>query len=273
MKKTPAIAFAGLLLVAACNRVPEHVIQPEPMAQLMADVRVADAVVSVNSRKYATEQSKLALKKAVFERHGVTEEQFDTSLIWYGHNIARYQEVTDRSIEILELRQRELSAQAAGEAAMSVSGDSVDIWTAPQYAVITRRSPSEYLAFSYDTDPNWERGDIYTFRARLLTTAASASWNLTAEYSDGAVSTLTTDLSTSNPAKQEISLYTDSTRTAVRVSGWLRVAPDGHRPSIVDSVSVVRRRNDAVPTGHRRYLQRLINPAKNRQNVDTVATR
>lgn len=51
MKKTPVIAFAGLLLVAACNRVPEHVIQPEPMARLMADVRVADAVVSVNSRK------------------------------------------------------------------------------------------------------------------------------------------------------------------------------------------------------------------------------
>jgi len=261
-----------LAVATACKRVPDYVIQPEPMAELMADVRVADAVVAVNTRQYDTEQSKLALKQTVFEKHGVTEEQFDTSLIWYGHNIAKYQEVTDRSIEILERRQREIAAKAAGEAAISVSGDSVDIWTAPQYAVITSRSPSEYLAFSYNSDPNWESGDIYTFRARIATSASGASWNLTAEYDDGAASTLTIDMSTVMPGRQEISLYTDSTRTAVRVSGWLRVKPDGSRPAIIDSISVVRRRNNAVPTIHRRFLQRLISPPENlKNNADTIA--
>lgn len=279
MRTTAAAALSVLVALASCNRVPDYVIQPEEMAQLMADVRTADAVVSVNARKYGTEKSKLALKQAVFERHGVTEEQFDTSLVWYGHNIGKYQEVTDRSIEILESRQRELSARAAGEAAMSVSGDSVDIWTAPQYVVVTRRSPSQYVAFTQESDPNWQRGDIYTFRARIVSPVALVKWNLTAEYDDGAVSVYTTDMSTASPARQEISLYTDSTRTPVRVSGWINVVPDGSRPAIVDSISVVRRRNDAVASSHRRFVQRLVLPPKNRKNddareeTDTVAAR
>ncbi len=275
MKKAAVIGFVTIAAMASCSRVPDHVIQPEPMAELMADIRVADAVVAVNGRRYTTEQSKLALKRAVMERHGVTEAQFDTSLIWYGHNIAKYQEVTDLSIEILERRQREL-AKAAGEAAMSVAGDSVDVWDLPQYVVITRRSPSDFIAFSRDSDPNWEPGDIYTFRARLSTPVVSATWNLTAEYDDGAISMLTADMSAANPARQEITLFTDSTRTAVRVSGWLSVSPEGIKPAIVDSISVVRRRNEAVSPGNRRFFQRLMLPPKNyaaKDDSDSVVSK
>lgn len=274
LKQRNRAAFIAMALVmaafAACNRVPGYVIQPDDMAQLMADVRMADAVVSIQRTDYSTEASKLALKNAVFERHGVTAEQFDTSLMWYGRNIGIYQDVTKKSIEILEQRLKDASILAAGEAAMSVSGDSVDIWDGPRVFPITNRSPSQYVTFVFNSDPNWEPGDVYTLRSRMLTPAQYAQWNLMAVYDDGAIETITSNISLDNPARQELTLITDSTRTATRISGWINIEPMAGRPAIVDSISLMRRRTSPDLARTRKYAQKLIVPKNEESKTDSV---
>ena len=268
--KIGPVAWLLMAFVAiACNRVPDYVIKPADMALLMADMRTADAVTSVQRSDYTDDARKLALKNAVLERHNVSEEKFDTSLIWYGHNIGLYQEVTQQSIEILEKRLKEASALSAGEAAMSVSGDSVDIWSAPSVFTVTQRSPSNYLTFYFDTDPNWEKGDIYTLRSRMITPVQYAQWNLTAVYDDGAIETITSNISLDNPARQEITLVTDSTRNALHISGWINVDPIAGRPAIVDSLSLMRRRTSPELASTRKYNQKKIIPKDNDTN-DTV---
>lgn len=264
-----ALAIAVALAATSCNRVPSYVIAPDDMAELMADVRMADAVVTVQRKEYTTEARKLALKRAVLARHGVSEEKFDTSLIWYGKNIGIYQDVTKASIEILEKRLKEAQALAAGEAAMSVSGDSVDIWDAARYVVVGQRTPTHYYTFNYDADPNWERGDVYTMRARLLNQAQSAEWNMTAVYDDGAVETITQTIQLNNLAKQEITLVTDSTRTATNISGWLNVEPLPGHVAIADSISLMRRRTSPALAKTRKFAQKLIVPKKN-EEADTI---
>jgi len=259
-------------VLAACNGVPDYVVQPEEMARLMADVRMADAVVSVQNREYADDTARMALRRAVLARHGVSEEKFDTSLVWYGHNIGLYQEVTNRSIDILEQRLKDAGARAAGEAAMSVAGDSVDIWTGSQLYAVTRRSPSHYVTFSFDADRNWEPGDIYTFRSRIVTPMSEARWNMTAVYDDGAMEMISYTMNLSEPRRQELTLVTDSTRTAVRISGWIELKPDGHRPAVIDSVGLTRRRSNAVIARNRRSVQRMIIPENLKVNADTTAT-
>lgn len=256
-------ATAVLLTGVACNRVPGYVIKPDDMAELMADIRMADAIVNVRRDDYTTDAKKMALRNAVFERHGVTSEQFDTSLMWYGKNIDRYQEVTQQTIEILEKRLKDASVLAAGEAAMSVSGDSVDIWEYPRAFVINQRSPSQYITFDFDTDQNWEKGDVYTLRARLLTPLQYAQWNITAVYDDGAVETITSNIALDNPARQEMTLVTDSTRTATHISGWINLEPSAGRPAIADSIGLMRRRTSPALAASRKYIQKLIAPKKN----------
>lgn len=263
--RTPAALLLLALAAAGCSGVPDHVIQPEPMARLMADIRMADAVVSINGREYRADSSRQALRLAVFDRNGVTPQQFDTSLVWYGHNIAEYQKVTDRSIEILEGRLA-AAGTVPGQAAMSVAGDSVDIWTAPVAYTVTRRSPSRYVTFSLDSDPNWEKGDAYTWRFKFILPPAEADWTMTAEYDDGAVEVQHVILSPSN-TRAELTFYTDSTRTARNINGWLRLSPDGHRPAVIDSMGLVRRRLSDGPSGRpRNYRQHLYVPADKRAN-------
>ena len=268
------MAVGMVVALAACKGVPDYVVQPDEMAVLMADVRMADAVVSIQAREYSDDTARLALRRAVFGRHGVTEAQFDTSLVWYGHNIGKYQEVTQMSIDILEQRLKDATARAAGEAALSVAGDSVDIWTGPQVFSVSRRSPSQYVTFVFDTDRNWEPGDIYTLRSRIVSPLGGVRWTMTALYDDGAVESTTYSLNVSEPRRQELMLVTDSTRTAVRISGWIEVTPDGHRPAIIDSIGLTRRRTNAILARNRRNTQRLFvpkNKMENKEDADSVA--
>lgn len=253
----------------ACKRVPSYVVQPDEMAELMADIRMGDAVISVQRGQYGSESKKLVLKNAILERHGVTPEQFDTSLIWYGKNIGIYQEITQKSIDILEKRLKEVNAMAADEAAMSISGDSVDIWTDSKFYLVDRFSPSNYITFSFESDQNWESGDVYTLRSRVITPMQYAQWNLTATYDDGAIETITSNISLENPARQELTLVTDSTRNATRISGWINLEPSLGRPAILDSLSLMRRRNSPVLARSRKYSQKLIAPKIN-ETSDTV---
>ncbi len=252
--KTAVAAVA--ILVVACNRVPDGVIKPEAMARLMADIRVAEAVVNVNGSDYRNRATREALRKAVMERHGVTEAEFDSSLVWYGHNLGRYQDVTDRSIEILEER-LEIAGSKATAAAMSVAGDSVDVWEKPRIYTFNEKSPTRYLTFSMETDRNWESGDVYTWRARFVVPPEKAEWAITAHYDDGAVEMLQSTVKSSAPGKQEITFFTDSTRRADYISGWMLIEQSGHRPVVLDSVSLVRRRKFA-PVGGRRSQRKII---------------
>ena len=257
-KLLPAVAL--VLAFAACNRVPESVIQPDDMAELMADVRVADAVVAVNPAQYAVPGTREALRDAVFAKHGITKAQFDSSLVWYGHNMNIYQDVTDRSIEILEARLEQVNGQVA-EAALSVAGDSVDIWQRPTALMLTDRSPSPYITFNLTADRNWERGDFFTWTAHLVVPPTEASWCITAEYTDGTVETVSANLDVADLNRQSLTFFTDSTRTASQLCGWLYLPAADRRPVVVDSLSLTRSRI-TMPNQPYRRMQRRVQPRR-----------
>lgn len=263
--------IAAIFAVAAlcgCNRVPGYVIQPEEMAQLMADVRVADAVVNVNSSDWRNPASREALRQAVFNRHGVTEADYDTSLVWYGHNITRYQEVTDRSIEILQERLN-VAGSAAAAAAMSVAGDSVDVWDAPRLYTFNAMSPTDYLTFALEPDRNWQEGDVYSWHVRFVLPPENAQWSITAEYDDGVIEVINQTIHSTTPGRQTITFYTDSTRSARHISGRLEIGLPERRPVVIDSVGLLRRRR------HERQgysIQRRYIPKKT-ADADSVSSR
>jgi len=273
LRRLPVVIAVSALLTTACNRVPSHVIKPDDMAEIMADVRMADAVVTVQNTEYSPQEKKIALKEAILQHHGITEEQFDTSLVWYGHNVEKFQDVNDKVIEILEKRLKEANAIAAGEAAMTVAGDSVDLWNGYPTYTFTKRLPSQYLTFSFEADQNWEQGDIYTLRTRVMMPGSYAQWAMTTEYEDGAIEMITNIISQNQPNRQELTLYTDSTRVAKRISGWMKIIPSENKPAIIDSISLTRRRLDQTHSGRRSYQQRLIEPKKKEeQEIETEKT-
>lgn len=254
-----AIASAACI-IAACGRTPSDVIDPDDMAQVMADMYIAESVVDMNRHLYVSDSSRRMLKQSVLAKHGYTSDDFDTSMVWYGHHYSEYIDVYDNTIKILEER----SAQAGSaliEANASFYGDSVDVWSGSSFLRINKRLPSKYVKFEIDCDENSEPGDIYTWRVKLVDDLArTVRWFMLANYSDSTSEYLNS--STSSMGWNEMSLFTDSTRTLNDLSGYFEIVLDREMDMNkindvwIDSISLVRKRvNPAIYETNRYRLR------------------
>ena len=61
MRKLLSIIAVALLAVA-CSKTPKGIIPPEEMAQLMADIHTAEAVIELNRGEYRSDSLKQAFK-------------------------------------------------------------------------------------------------------------------------------------------------------------------------------------------------------------------
>lgn len=237
----------------------------------MADLHTAEAVVEMNRAQYPTDSVKRAFMQAVFIRHNVTSEQFDKSQEYYGHHLDKYMEIYDNTITILDQRLTAAGNRVSAEAALSIAGDSVDVWPHSRTIRLSPLNPTSTLTFDFSYDENWEAGDSYTWRAKLLNVQAQGLWTIATEYSNGQLETSQSKVS--GDGWREIIIQTDSTLTPVRIYGTItistypRISPISESasaiplrdvvPSFLDSVQVIRKRVNKN-TYHQRSRQKRI---------------
>lgn len=261
MKKSRYAAIAVLLLAAACKSVPSYVIDPDDMSEILADIHIGESVIEVNYQSFPNDSSRQVLLQSVLQRHGYTQHDLDTSYFWYGHNMAKYMEVYDKTIEILERRLAETGNRIAAEN-ISIAGDSVDVWSNRTQLSVNRLSPSQFITFSLTGDENWEKGDSYTWRAKFVNADNNSVWGIAAEYQDGSREIINSDLGADG--WNELKFISDSTKTAVRLYGFLNVVPRNATTLWVDSIMLIRNRV-SPETYHQHYRQQRIVPKNLRE--------
>lgn len=258
MSKIRHIIFSAIaLIITACTGVPSGVIPPEDMAQLIADFHVGEAVVDMNRQEFDTDSLRQLYKQSVFAAHGYTSEQVDSSLAWYGRNTLKYIDVYDRALEILDNRLIETGNRIAAEAALSIAGDSVDVWPWARFVSFGALSPSMIAPFDFLRDENWEPGDSYTWRAKLFNNTENPRFNMVVEYSDGTAETASKVAP--GDGWNEIVFPTDSTRTATRIYGYFEGAFRPGTTLRADSIQLIRKRVDHI----NRLPRHLVNTIEN----------
>lgn len=230
------------------------------MAEVLADMYIAESVVDMNRHQYVTDSSRRLLKQSVLARHGYTSDDFDTSMVWYGHNYTKYVDVFDRTIEILEDKSAK-AGSALLEANATFYGDSVDIWGGSPYLKINKRIPTKYVKFNVEADENSEPGDMYTWRVKLVDDQArSVRWFMLANYSDSTNEYLNS--SSSSMGWNEMTFVTDSTRELSDISGYFEIVLDREVDTEkindiwLDSISLVRKRVNPEIYSTNRYRLR-----------------
>ncbi len=237
-----AAALIGALL-GGCRKQPDGVLSQEEMALVVADLHMADGVTALNYSQYPTDSARQALKQSVLAARGVTQQQLDTSFMWYGNHLDKYMEVCDRVIEILQERQNSIAAGASAQIAMA--GDSVELWPNARHIIGSPRMLSRVMTFTLDPDTNWRPGDIYTLQYKVINARNRVASRILADYSDG-----TTDYRDEPGTSQgtaSLKLQLDSTRTPERVYGYIILDPDRRDYFHLDSISLVRTRRESRP--------------------------
>lgn len=132
MKKKYVIGGCLLALVGGLcgcgKKIPSDVIQPEVMEPLLYDYHLATTLSS--DLVYTENYKKDAYLNYVFQKHHVTEAEFDSSMVWYSrhtvHLTAMYENLQKRFEEEGKLI-RKFVDQRSGQTSLALVGDTVDI--------------------------------------------------------------------------------------------------------------------------------------------------
>ena len=157
LKTVMCVGF--LMLIAGCKpTVPSRYIQPGELEDILYDYHLADAMASVsgndsvNMVKYHT---------AVLQKHGYTEADFDSSLVYY----LRHTEQLKTIYENLAKRFRDESVALGGSAGdtfanVGLTGDTANVWREETSLVLAPQKPFNQHSFSLKADSAFHKGDV-----------------------------------------------------------------------------------------------------------------
>ena len=231
--------LVAFVVFVGCNSTPEGVLSPEEMASLLVDIHKGECIVEANHSEYIDDSMKMALKQSIYYKHNVTAEQVDSSFMWYGQHIEEYIKVYDRTIEMLEDEIAQVKV-SADDVEMIVVGDSADAWPGVRQRLLTHSFPNNYVTFALNRDDNWEKGDIYEWRLKLINNRTPMNCTIAVDYSDG--SSEYTTLQASAEGWHDIMIVADSSKVASRIYGVAYVDLKDHEQVYIDSISLVRTR-------------------------------
>lgn len=255
MKKLVYLIIA-LFVLAACSHDPDYVIGEKDMVDLLVDVHKAEAVIESNYNQYSSKADKKKLREAVFLKHGITQEQFDTNLVWYGHHIEEYMKIYEQVVERLKAENEEAKKLLAEDNSQTMSqpGDSVDVWKQRRAHVFDTRQASSLLTFDIAPDENFRTRDYFELRFKVLLLpklAVKPQVYLAARHINHDI--VYNQLDIDREGWYSLPLQTDSAMALSRINGYI-VLPMQPVPGTmyVDSLTLIRRHyNDRIPAVER----------------------
>ena len=73
------------------------------MADLIVDLQLAEAYIESHTADFEDDSSKLVIKQSIFKKHGITQQDYDSSLVWYAHNMEDYNKAFDKAARVLNI--------------------------------------------------------------------------------------------------------------------------------------------------------------------------
>lgn len=211
-KKYLSILLSVILLSAGCSKRPKDILSEDKMVDIMVDLQIAEAYErSGNSNDYLNGKDREMLGRGVLMQHGVTVEEMDSTLAWYGRNMDEYPKLYKKIDAALNKRQIKY-ARAAGES--ENVGSFADLWPYSRHFVIDQRSLTDGIVANIPVT-EVTPGDKLTWKM-IVEGASTRNLTLGVDYENGTseiyhISNRTFD------KWVEISLQTDSTLSVDRV--------------------------------------------------------
>ena len=225
MRRSDLFAVILLTLVLSGCRLnrPDDVLSPRKMEQFLYDYHLAQAVTQELPReeKYTTP----AYIDWAYQKNGITDEEFNRSLVWYTRNpkeLAKiYKRLSNRIDD--EYRQATRSLSQIEKKAFTIqSGDSVNLWYLDRTALLNTSAYMNKLTYKINRDTTFHKGDTIrlsmygTFAAKDTCLSAYAYISLSVYYTD---SVSTADKTLRGNGDVNLALVLDSVKNPTSISG------------------------------------------------------
>lgn len=261
-----------LTVVASCIDRPDYVLDEPAMVDVLVDVHRAEGLLDIQQqhagRADENERYQREVMAAVLQKHGITRQQYDSSLMWYAQHLKLltrvYGHVDERLKE--EHEQWGLQIAEARSFATSEAGDSVELWTLRSHLVLDARRHGDARYWEIPSDSNFLAGDTlhWQFDVRQLLAGQKlvAQMSLVAEDLKDERGNMKPDQPyepigfagrvIDSPGHYRLSLVADSVQKHKKALLGLILMQDSARmtPVFADSISLIRTHHveTATPT-------------------------
>lgn len=159
------VAGAMFMLAACKPGVPSGVIPPSTLEELLYDYHVAQAVAEAN--RDSMEFRRYAYVRAVLDKYGVTEAEFDSTMVWYSsHSVYLndiYKNLKERFAESVSVL-GEVTGNKDIFANLDASGDTADIWQERTFRILKPQFAADRMQFAMNADTSFRKGDDLMWR-------------------------------------------------------------------------------------------------------------
>lgn len=261
-----SLMLLTVLSLMSCDRTPRGVISKSDMADLIADLQVADAYIEEHREEFPNDSTKQVLKQSIFKKHGITSQDYDSSLVWYAHNMEDYVKAHDQALAKLKERYDKLAKSKDKEvpermepseksapvpgvmqglgnkhpkiAMAGAKGDTADLWQGKRRFMLTQGARRGFIPFDIVPDAEKQSGDRYQLVYKLTRGSSNFKASLNVDYTDGATAQISRG--TTNDGWVTIDIQSDTARQVRRIYGY--VSYDIHRggTAYVDSIMLLR---------------------------------
>ncbi len=270
------VILLSALLTISCSKTPDGVVNEKDMARLMVDMHKAEAIYEEAENKYYNDSLKLTLRQSVLQKHNVTPEMFDSTLVWYAHHLEVYNEVYDDVIKILDEEKQELSKSDFTSSASIVSdiapskprykttGDTADIWGRNRMWILLPGFASNVVTFDNKPDKEYKPGDKYELSFKLINPRRGLKVYFGVDYKDGATAYIYR--ATSKEGWNHYKLQSDSAREVKRVYGYMTYEPRPKDVVYLDSIELLRTHIDRDSYAKSLKSQKIIGEEGNKKD-------
>ena len=150
------------LFVACKPGTPSKYIQPDEMEDILVEYYMAKAMAQQNPSQDDREYNTAMYIEAVLKKHGVTEAEFDSSLVYYYTRSDRFEAICKRVSERLDdkaLAQGASEGEIGKYAQYNATGDTANIWADRTTALLMPMPPYNRWDFAIEADSTYRRGD------------------------------------------------------------------------------------------------------------------
>ena len=233
--------IVGLAFLTSCGKeIPDDIIQPKKMERVLYDYHL---MLSLSDNSKSTERE--ANKNYIFQKHGITKADFDSSMVWYTRETKElmtiYENLNKRFKREYEHTARLLESREDTDSRTFASGDTVDVWIKENLLWFTKAPLNNLQTFEIKADTTFREKDAFYWNMDYCFFAeGEAIMGLNVVYENDSVIGMTKSVTQSGP--QSIYLHTDSTFNIKTLNGFIYVPENqDKKPNIlVHHISLTR---------------------------------
>lgn len=277
--KTLRIVPFVLIVVSlfSCKpKVPGEYIQPDEFEDILYDFHLADGMANSKDANEDVSYDMTLYRQAVLRKYGITQAEFDSSLVYYMRHADRLHKVYENLTERFEKEAMALGASANdirryGD--MSSKRDTSNLWRGVASAMLMPSAPYNVMSFEITADSTYRPGDkiIFSFNSDFVYKEGpkEAIALLAVQFMNDSVASNTVRISSSSNHSVTVSdfsrkgiktirgfVYLSDRKTARGVEGGenlrlmfinnirmvrMRYAGDQDAPAVADQPKTVRR--------------------------------